>query len=79
MTQESLQAMSVEQLRDHARKNTNLKKTAIVFMKRPPFSYASLKGLLTYAPEALMYPISDDREVCDVTDCGMNRMFKPNR
>lgn len=34
MTQESLQAMSVEQLRDHARKNTNLRKTAIVFMKK---------------------------------------------
>lgn len=34
MTRESLQAMSVEQLRDHARKNTNLRKTAIVFMKK---------------------------------------------
>jgi len=42
MTQESLQAMSVEQLRDHARKNTNLKKTAIVFMKKADLIQAIL-------------------------------------
>ena len=34
MTRENLQIMSVEQLRDYARKNTSLKKTAIVFMKK---------------------------------------------
>ena len=34
MTRENLTAMSVEQLRDYARKNTPLRKTAIVFMKK---------------------------------------------
>jgi MoxR-like ATPase len=34
MTHESLTAMSVEQLRDYARKHTSLQKTAIVFMKK---------------------------------------------